>query len=68
MITNRFSEILGKKKIKIADVIKHTGLTRPTLTALYYDSGNGINFETMDKLCKYLQVQPGELFIYQQEN
>ena len=48
MITNRFSEILGKKRIRMADVERHTGITRPTLRSLYYDSGKGINFETLD--------------------
>ena len=67
MITNRFSEILGKKRIKISDVMQHTGITRPTLSALYYDSGKGINFETLDKLCEYLQIQPGELFVYEKD-
>lgn len=67
MITNRFSEILGKKRIRMADVERHTGITRPTLRSLYYDSGKGINFETLDKLCEYLQIEPGELFVYEKD-
>lgn len=67
MIVNRFSEILGKKKIRMADVQRNTGITRPTLGNLYYDSGKGINFETLDKLCEYLQIQPGELFVYEKD-
>ena len=61
----KFSEILGKRKLKISDVIRNTGITRPTLTSLYYDSGDGINYETLDKICEYLQIQPGELFCYE---
>jgi putative transcriptional regulator len=61
MILVTFSELLGKKRKKIADVIRNTGVTRPTLTALYYGGGSGINFDTLDKLCRYFQVQPGEI-------
>ena len=64
MIVCRLSEILGKKRLKISDVIRATGITRPTLTSLYYDSGDGIKFETIDKLCAYLNIEPGELFVY----
>lgn len=62
MIVCKLSEILGKKKLKIADVVRDTGITRPTLTSLYYEKGKGINFDTLDKLCKCLSVTPGELF------
>lgn len=62
MIINKLSEILGRKKLKIADVIKDTGITRPTLTSLYYGQSTGINFNTLNKLCKYLNIETGDIF------
>ena len=64
MIINKLSEILGRKKLKIVDVINETGVTRPTLTSLYYGNGKGISFDVLNKLCGYLSVTPGELFAY----
>ena len=64
MIISNLSEILGKKRIKIAQVIKDTGISRPTLTSLYYNNGSGINFDTLSKLCKYLDVKPNDILYY----
>lgn len=64
MILINFASILGKKRLKISKVITETKISRPTLTALYYNSGKGINFDTLNALCGYLQVQPGDLIKY----
>lgn len=64
MILSNLSTILGKKKLKIADLVKNTSITRPTLTALYYNTGKGINFDTLDALCSYLKTAPGEIFSF----
>jgi DNA-binding Xre family transcriptional regulator len=64
MILSNLSTILGKKKLKISDLVKSTSVTRPTLTALYYNAGKGINFDTLEVLCRYLQTTPGELLSF----
>ena len=64
MIINNLSEILGRKRLKISNVIKETGITRPTLTSLYYDKSKGINFDTLNTLCNNLDITPGELFTF----
>ena len=64
MIISNLSTILGKKKLKIANIIKETNISRPTLTALYYNHGKGINFDTLNILCQYLKITPGELFTF----
>ncbi len=68
MIVCKLSEILGRKRLKISDVIRDTGITRPTLTSLYYGKSAGISFETLDKLCKYLSkyspVSVNDLFVF----
>lgn len=64
MILSNLSTILGKKKLKIADIVKNTSVTRPTLTALYYNTGKGINFDTLNSLCCFLKITPGELISF----
>lgn len=64
MIFCKLAEIMMQRQIKIADLIRDTGITRPTLASLYNNKGKGINFETLDKLCSYLSVTPGDLFAY----
>lgn len=61
MIIVKLSEILTRSKLKIADIVRDTGITRTTLTSLSYGHSNGINFDTLNKLCRYLAVNPGDL-------
>ena len=61
MIVVKFADILEEKKFKISTVVRRTSITRPTLTSLYYGTGRGINFETLNELCSFLNVQPGDI-------
>ena len=67
MIVNNLSTIMGKKRIKIATLYKWTGISRSTLTQLYYDKTTMIKLDTIDKLCSALDITPGELFEYRKE-
>lgn len=64
MILSNLSSILGKKRLKMSKVITDTKISRPTLTALYYNAGKGINFDTLNTLCKHLHISPGDLFSF----
>ncbi|HHL33263.1 MAG TPA: XRE family transcriptional regulator, partial [Desulfobulbaceae bacterium] len=37
MIKCHFSKILGERRMKMSDVIRHTGISRGTITRLYYE-------------------------------
>lgn len=64
MLKNNFLEIITQKGIKITKVSKDTGISRTTLTALAYNTGKGIQFDTLDTLCGYLNILPTEFFSY----
>ncbi len=64
MINNKISEILGKKRIRMLELQKMTGLNHTTIINLYYDRSKNINFETINKLCKALDCDIHELFEY----
>ena len=68
MIDNKFSMILGAKRLKITDVAKNTGISRTTLTNLYYDRNAAISLDTLDRLCSYLQCGIGDLFEYKKND
>lgn len=54
---------MGQRKIKsINQLAKDTGISRPTLTRLYNDEGDRIEFLTISKLCEFFNCQPGDLF------
>jgi putative transcriptional regulator len=61
MIKCHLSTLLGAKKLKIADVVRDTGINRSTVTRLFHETNNRIDFETLELLCKYLDCTVGEL-------
>ena len=62
MIKNNLSRIMGAKRLKIAVVARDTGINRGTITRLYNETAVRIDLDVLDKLCKYLDCTPGDLF------
>lgn len=48
----------------IADVVRAIGMSKSTLHKLYNEESSRIDFNTIDQLCEFLDVQVGDLFIY----
>lgn len=64
MIDNKFSTILGSRLIKISQVARDTGISRTTLTNIYYKRSTYITFTVLNKLCSYLECGVDDLFPY----
>ncbi|MBD3726236.1 MAG: helix-turn-helix transcriptional regulator [Moraxella osloensis] len=64
MIMNRLPLVLAQRRLKVADAVRETGISKTTLHKIYNDQSTRIDFETIDKLCEYLDVQVNELFEY----
>jgi putative transcriptional regulator len=57
MIENKLSEVMGRKRLKISDVIEMTGLARNTVAELYHGRAKRVDLETLDKLCRALECE-----------
>lgn len=64
MLIPNLAVLLAERHLTISKVSEDTHLSRTTLTALTGGSAKGIQFETLNTLCQYLKVTPGELFTY----
>ena len=64
MIKNKFAGLLGDRLIKITQIANETGISRTTLTSLYYRRSCGITLEVLDKLCSYLNCGVEDIFEY----
>lgn len=64
MIRCRLAFLLAEKKLKIADVSRDTGLNRSTLTAMYYETTQRIDLESVNALCRYFGCKVEDLFVY----
>ncbi|ASA22112.1 helix-turn-helix domain-containing protein [Paenibacillus donghaensis] len=68
MIENKLSEVMGRKRLKISDVIEMTGLARNTIADLYHGRAKRVDLETLDKLCKALECESlSEIVEFRQE-
>ncbi|MEC0169944.1 helix-turn-helix transcriptional regulator [Paenibacillus graminis] len=61
MIKNNLSEILGRQRLKVRDVVRGTGLAINTVSGLYHDTSKRVDLDTLDKLCTFLNVSVGEI-------
>jgi putative transcriptional regulator len=61
MIKCHLSRLLGERKLKISDVARDTGINRGTLTRLYYETAERIELTVVEDLCRYLNIEVGEL-------
>ncbi len=67
MIKCHLSRMLGERKLKIADVARDTGIHRGTITRLYQETAVRIELDVIDRLCRYLGCQVGDLLEYREE-
>lgn len=68
IINNKFSVLLAERLLKISEVSKETGISRTTLTNLYYRRTDKISFEVLNKLCKYLNCNIQDILEYKEDN
>lgn len=54
--------MMADRKISLNDLAKEIDMTNVNLSNLKTGKMKGIRFETMDKICKVLKCQPGDIF------
>lgn len=64
MIKCNLPVLLAERGLKITKVSADTGISRTTLTSLNNNYSQGIQFDTLNKLCNYFKILPGDLFLY----
>ncbi|MEP2990601.1 MAG: helix-turn-helix transcriptional regulator [Parasphingorhabdus sp.] len=56
--------MLAVRKVKSKDLAAHVGITDANLSLLKSGKVKGIRFETLSKICDYLDCTPGDLLRY----
>ncbi|MEP2103340.1 MAG: helix-turn-helix transcriptional regulator [Parasphingorhabdus sp.] len=56
--------MLAVRKVKSKDLAAHVGITDANLSLLKSGKVKGIRFETLAKICEYLDCTPGDLLRY----
>ncbi len=53
--------VLAQRKITSRELAAHVGITEQNLSLLKSGKVRGIRFATLERICEYLQCQPGDL-------
>ena len=64
MIKCHLSTLMGREKLKIADVAKATDMNRSTVTALYQEKAKRIELDAINKLCKLFKCNTVDIIEY----
>lgn len=64
MIKIKLSEALGKHRISQKQLAEETGLRPATISSIYNEKITRLDLASLDKICKFLNCQPGDLLEY----
>jgi putative transcriptional regulator len=57
--------MMARRKVKGKDLAEHVGITDANLSLLKQGHVKGVRFETLVKICDYLDCQPGDLLVFE---
>ena len=66
-IVVRLDVMLARRKVRGRDLADRIGITEQNLSLLKSGKVKGVRFETLAKLCRELECQPGDLLEYEPE-
>lgn len=66
-IVVRLDVMLALRKAKSKDLAEYIGITEANLSLLKQGKVKGIRFDTLQRICEYLECQPGDLLVFQPE-
>jgi putative transcriptional regulator len=68
MITIKLDSLLKDKGITAKELCRYVDITEANMSILRSGKAKGIRFETLDRICTYLGVKPGDLIDHKGEN
>ncbi|MBO1516951.1 helix-turn-helix domain-containing protein [Psychrobacter halodurans] len=64
MILCNLPVLLAERRLRVADLVRTTDISKSTLHRIYNDQTTRIEFDTLSKLCEVLEVTPGDILKY----
>lgn len=61
----RLNVMLAERNVKSKDLAEHIGITEANLSLLKQGKVKGVRFDTLGRICEYLNCQPGDLLRYE---
>ena len=60
--------MLARRKVRSKELAEHIGITEANLSLLKQGKVKGVLFDTIEKICAFLNCQPGDLLVYRPED
>ncbi|MEI9421974.1 helix-turn-helix transcriptional regulator [Mesorhizobium sp. Cs1299R1N1] len=64
----RLNVVLAERNVKSKDLAEHVGITEANLSLLKQGKVKGIRFDTLERICGYLECQPGDLLRFETQS
>ena len=64
MITNRLPALLGERKMKVTQFSRGSEVSIAAAYRLYHDKVSTYDKDVLDRTCRFLGIQPGDLLVY----
>lgn len=64
MIKINLDVMLAMRKKKSKDLAEYVGITEQNISLIRSGKVKGIRFATLDKICEFLECQPGDILEY----
>ncbi|MBQ6951469.1 MAG: helix-turn-helix transcriptional regulator [Clostridia bacterium] len=67
MIIVNIDVMMAKRKMSLTELSEKVGITMANMSILKTGKAKAVRFETLDKLCRALNCQPGDILEYADE-
>jgi putative transcriptional regulator len=67
MLVNHLPYLMQQKGLSIRELSRQTGITYTTIRAVYHGDRRSVQLDVIDSICRILQVQPGDIYKYYQD-
>lgn len=62
MISQKLRTLLAERNMRASNLAKEIGIPQPTISKITRGKSSSIRFDTIEKICIGLDIQPSELF------
>jgi len=59
--------MMAKRKMSVTELSERVGITMANISILKNGKARAIRFDTLEKICKALDCQPGDILAYEKE-
>ena len=67
MILVNLDVMLAKRKMSLTELSEKVGITQANLSILKNGRARAVRFDTLDKICRVLDCQPGDILEYRED-